>query len=120
MPVKPLGIRDPCTMAVLSIIHQYRTGWHTYTSPQMPGLFLTGPDEDAQALLDALPSTICALIHAAEQRSASIHRTQSYRGSTDQVRNADVKEIMHFLVAFTEPGVPRKRADLPKRRTNGK
>ena len=107
-------------MAVLSIVHQYRTGWHTYTSPQMPGLFLTGPDEDAQALLDALPSTICALIHAAEQRSPSIHQTRPYRGSADFARNADVKEVLHFWVAFTGPGAPRNEADCPKRRMNGK
>ena len=82
--------------AVLSIVHQYGTGWHTYTSPQMPGLFLAGPDEDAQALLDVLPSTICALISVAEQRSASIRQTQSYRGGAGFAHNADVKETLHF------------------------
>ena len=106
--------------AVLSVVHQHGTGWHTYTSPQMPGLFLTGPDEDAQALFDVLPSTICALIYAAEQRPASIHQTPSYRGRADCPRHADVKEILHFLVAFTDPDVPKQETESLYRQADGK
>ncbi len=70
--------------AILSVFHERQTGWHTFTSPQIRGLFLTGPDKDAQALLEALPSTIRALIEAMEHRSVSIQQAESYRGLAAQ------------------------------------
>ncbi len=104
--------------AILSVFHQHETGWHTYTSPQLPGLFLTGPDEDAMALSDVLASTICALIQAAEQRAVSIRRAESYRGHIASGHNIAVRDVLHFLV--TNPGSEASNLDAyPARQDNG-
>ena len=89
--------------AIMSVFHEHQTGWHTYTSPQIRGLFLTGPDEDAQALLKALPSTICALIESMEHRSVSVQQAESYRGYAASAQGAGTKEVLHFLVSSAEP-----------------
>ena len=104
--------------AILSVFHQHETGWHTYTSPQLPGLFLAGPDEDALSLSDALPSTICALIEAADQRAVSIRRAESYRGRAAPGHNdVNARDVLHFLVTSAEPAASTG-ASLAERRNN--
>ena len=93
--------------AILSVIHQHETGWHTYTSPQLPGLFLSGPEEDAAALSEALAATICALIEAAEQRAVSVRRAESYRGRIAAGHNIAVRDVLHFLVTNPEAGASK-------------
>lgn len=88
---------------ILSVFHQLETGWHTYTSPQLPGLFLAGPDEDARALSDALPSTICALIEAADRRAVSIRRVESYRSRFTTNRDIAARDVLHFFVTHAGP-----------------
>ncbi len=105
--------------AILSVFHQHETGWHTYTSPQLPGLFLTGPDEDALSLSDALPSTICALIEAADQRAVLIRRAESYRSRAAAGHNEhNMKDVLHFLVTSAEPGASKPETSLAARRNN--
>lgn len=105
--------------AILSVFHQHETGWHTYTSPQLPGLFLTGPDADAPALCDALPSTIGALIEAADQRAVSILPAESYRGRAAAGHNSvNEGDVLHFLVTTTEPGATKGDAFLDARQDN--
>ena len=104
--------------AILSVIHQHETGWHTYTSPQLPGLFLTGPEEDARALSDALPSTICALIEAADQRAVSIRQAESYRGRLASGHNIIARDVLHFLVTSAGPEVANSEA-YPARQDHG-
>lgn len=104
--------------AILSVFHQHETGWHTYTSPQLPGLFLTGPDEDARALSDALAATICALIEAAEQRAVSIRQAESYRGHLASGHNVAARDVLHFLVTSAAPEMPNSDA-YPARQDHG-
>lgn len=105
--------------AILSVFHQHETGWHTYTSPQLPGLFLTGPDEDALSLSDALPSTIRALIEAADQRAVLIRRAESYRSRTAAGHNnVNTGDVLHFLVTSVERGASKSDASLTARRNN--
>jgi hypothetical protein len=104
--------------AILSVFHQHETGWHTYTSPQLPGLFLTGPDEDARALSDALPSTICALIEAADQRAVSIRQAESYRGGLGTGHNIAARDVLHFLVTSAGPEASNSEV-YPARQDNG-
>ena len=96
--------------AILSVFHRHETGWHTYTSPQLPGLFLTGPDADARALSDALPSTICALIEAADQRAVSIRQAESYRGRLGPGHNIAARDVLHFLVTSAGPEASNSEA----------
>lgn len=106
--------------AILSVFHQHETGWHTYTSPQLPGLFLAGPDEDALSLSDALPSTISALIEAADQRAVLIRRAESYRGRVGPGHNdVNARDVLHFLVTSAERGASKPGASLAERRNNG-
>ena len=116
---KRWAVRERCMAAILSVFHQHETGWHTYTSPQLPGLFLTGPDEDALSLSDALPSTIRALIEAADQRAVLIRRAESYRSRAAAGHNAKMADVLHFLVTNAEPDALKSDASLAARRNNG-
>lgn len=103
--------------AILSVFHRHETGWHTFTSPQLPGLFLTGPDEDALSLSDALPSTIRALIEAADQRAVRIRRAESYRSRAGAGHDdANVGDVLHFLVTSAGPGASKADASPAERR----
>lgn len=105
--------------AILSVFHQHETGWHTFTSPQLPGLFLCGPDADAPALSDALPSTICALIEAADQRAVLIRRAESYRSHAAPGHNSvKARDVLHFLVTSAEPEASKGDDSLAARRDN--
>ena len=105
--------------AILSVFHQHETGWHTFTSPQLPGLFLAGPDEDALSLSDALPSTIRALIEAADQRAVLIRRAESYRSRIGPGHNINVRDVLHFLVTSVEPEASNLDGPPAVRRDNG-
>ncbi len=81
---------------VLSVLHEQDGGWHTFTSEQIPGLFVTGPEIDMPSLLDALPSTIHALIVAGGGVDYVIRRITSsevLRKATDNI------ETLHFYAA---------------------
>jgi hypothetical protein len=43
------------TEAIISVRHKYDDGWHTFTSPQVPGLYLVGKTEDLEGLYAAIP-----------------------------------------------------------------
>jgi len=88
--------------AILSVFHEHVAGWHTFTSPQMPGLFLTGPDEDFNALCDALPSTINALIEAEGRRPVSIQAAESYHNNVTEAAKADRQKVLHFMITSIE------------------
>jgi hypothetical protein len=58
----------------MTVHHQEKSGWHIFTSDQLPGLFLTGRDEDYTELCESLPGTISALIMArAGQEKTLVH-----------------------------------------------
>ncbi len=85
---------------VLSVAHQHNAGWHTFTSMQLPGLFLTGPDDQYAALREALVSTIAALIAAERGRSSDALRLDvSQVPSFKRFRAGKNDEpVLHFVV----------------------
>lgn len=82
--------------AVLSVVHRHTAGWHTFTSGQLPGLFLTGPDEQFAELREALASTINALIHADSGINPDISPLPSF---IPRRAHEGCEETLHFRVA---------------------
>jgi hypothetical protein len=87
---------------VLTILHRHTTGWHTFTSLQLPGLFVTAKDEDSDELLETLPSTINALIRAHSNRMVSAVPLKPYVDKFAEAGCPDEETVIHFMLSDHE------------------
>ena len=92
---------------VLQVSHETRAQWHTFTSSDVPGLFVMGQSDHLSDLLDSLPATIAALVEARTGKSADVRRLdyllgQEGHGSSPVKRAraepASAQELMQFLL----------------------
>jgi hypothetical protein len=84
--------------SVLTVLHQEKSGWHIFTSNQLPGLFLTGRTEDYTELFESLPSTISALLTARAGRQNA--RVQVFRVAPDEGMSSSTTPdtLLHFAI----------------------
>lgn len=84
--------------SVITVLHQEKSGWHIFTSDQLPGLFLSGRDEDYTELCESLPSTISALIAARANRQTGgvqVFRMTPYGGMSSSPMP---DTVLHFAI----------------------
>lgn len=51
-------------MEMITVLYECDDGWHKFTSPELPGLYMIVPPDDIAAACADLPSAIEALIYA--------------------------------------------------------
>ena len=88
---------------VLAIIHRHTMGWHTYTSPQLKGLFVTGPDDQASSLRDSVPVTIKALVEAGGNRRLDRWEwLDSFQEEHGDSSRSDRDDILHVAIDLVD------------------
>lgn len=63
---------------IIDVIHECADGWHTFTSPQVPGLFLTAERNDLEEIYAEIPKAIEALTKADFGKSIRAKLVDSY------------------------------------------
>jgi hypothetical protein len=63
---------------IIDVSHTCSDGWHEFTSPQIPGLFLTAPRDDLPTVFEEIPVIIAELIKGDTGFAYSVKAEQSY------------------------------------------
>ncbi|MGH9552163.1 MAG: hypothetical protein ACRD3W_22440 [Terriglobales bacterium] len=57
----------------IRVIHEYEDGWHTFTSPDVPGFYLVVEAADLATAVADIPNAIAELIYANRGERVSVH-----------------------------------------------
>ncbi len=63
---------------IIDVTHECSEGWHTFTSTQFPGLFVTGQQQDLEDLYAEVPLVIAALAKSDFDKHISVTPVQTY------------------------------------------
>lgn len=83
---------------ILDVHHHCADGWHEFTSPQIPGFFLTAEQDDLEVAFDDVPVMIGALIEADHGVQVSVKLEQSYDEYVAGLPEGYKPSIRHYSV----------------------
>jgi len=63
---------------IIDVMHECADGWHTFTSPQVPGLFLTAEMAQLEEIYAEIPTAIAALAKADFGKDVKAELVKSY------------------------------------------
>jgi hypothetical protein len=63
---------------IIEVRHDCEDGWHTFTSQQVPGLFLAGERQDLEELYEEIPQVIAALAKQDFGRDVEVTSVETY------------------------------------------
>lgn len=84
---------------IVDVWHHRTDGYHKFTSPQVPGLYMIGEDKDVDEIFEEIPILIAALVKADFGFEVSVSREGTcalYREITEHMPGP---AILHFSVA---------------------
>jgi hypothetical protein len=88
----------PPGKAIVTVLHEVDEGWHTFTSEQVPGLFLTGRDEDLEQLYESVPGVIADLAKADFGRDVVVLQERTFSYYVQSLAPASVPPVSHYSI----------------------
>jgi len=83
---------------VVDVVHEVVDGWHRFTSPQVPGLYIIVGANDYVAGLNDVPHAIELLIEGDYGRKVAVKQTGTFAAYTDRMP-ADMRPtIFHYVI----------------------
>ena len=83
--------------SVVSVRHEMTDGFHVFTSPQMPGFYLVGPDDDFPGLCDTIPTAIASLAEANLKKKFSVRPVDTFSAYREATVDRQ-RTLMHFVL----------------------
>ena len=83
---------------IIEVKHDVSNGWHEFTSPQVPGLYIVAEMDDLEAAYEDVPVVIAQLIYADFGLKVTIERKPSYSEYLDGLVDAYKPSIRHYSV----------------------
>lgn len=83
---------------IIDVQHECENGWHVFTSPHVPGLFLTGQQDDLEELYDEIPHVICALARADFGQDVVVEPVQTYLQYVEGLPDGFKPGVKHFSI----------------------
>ena len=84
--------------AIITVLHESGDGWHTFTSEQVPGLFLTGREEDLQQLYEAVPNVIAELAKADFGSDVVVSQEGTFSSYMESFTPARIPPLSHYSI----------------------
>ena len=84
--------------SIISVKHECADGWHTFTSPQVPGLYLVGRDDDLEGIYQAIPDAIARLALADFGVKVVVRQEKTFSSCVEGLPNKNRAEIAHYSV----------------------
>lgn len=63
---------------IIDVRHECVNGWHEFTSPQVPGLYIVAEQNDLEAAYADIPEVLALIIEADTGKKVTIKREPSY------------------------------------------
>ena len=86
------------TDQIITVSHEHSEGWHTFTSEQVPGLFVTGRDEDLQGLYEAVPVVIAELAKVDFGRMVTVTPEHTFSSYMEEIRPTDIPPVRYYSI----------------------
>ena len=83
---------------VVSVRHERSDGFHVFTSPEVPGLYLLGPDNDYQGLESTIPEAIINLAEADQRKPFRVRRVWPYSSEISSDTAGKATFLYYILV----------------------
>ncbi len=83
---------------IIEVKHEVSNGWHEFTSPQVPGLYIVAEMDDLEAAYEDVPMVIAQLIEADFGLKVVVEREPSYSEYLDGLPEAFKPSIRHYSV----------------------
>ena len=83
---------------IIEVRHEFTNGWHEFTSPQIPGLYVVAELDDLEAAYEDVPVVIGQLIEADFGLKVTITREPSYEEYLEGLRESFRPSIRHYSV----------------------
>ena len=88
-------------MEIVDVIHDCKDGWHKFTSPQIPGLYIVAAADDLEEAYADIPRAIAELIFADRGRRPVVRAESSYAEYLKTLpASRRPSEIRHYSVEF--------------------
>ena len=65
-------------MEIITVLHECADGWHTFTSPEVPGFYMIVEESDLQGAYEDIPHAIEALIFADSGKRVNVRPQKTY------------------------------------------
>ncbi len=82
---------------IIDVMHECSDGWHTFTSTQVPGLFMTGEQNDLEEMYDEIPVAIAALTKADFGKDVLVVPVDTYTDYASRLP-ASHQPVTHYAV----------------------
>jgi hypothetical protein len=86
------------TMPVVAVVYENVEGYHRFTSPQVPGLFVIVEPADYKVGLDDVPAALGMLIESDTGGKVSVRQIETFSEYTDRMPDDAKPTIFHFVV----------------------
>jgi hypothetical protein len=83
---------------IIDVRHECANGWHEFTSPQVPGLYIVAEQDDLEAAYEDVPVVLALLIEADTGRKVTVKREPSYEEYVDALPESYRPSIRHYSV----------------------
>jgi hypothetical protein len=70
--------RKSAAVEIITVVHECEDGWHKFTSPEIPGLYMIVRQHDLEAAYSDIPRAIEMLIFADNGQRVSVRPQTTY------------------------------------------
>ena len=83
---------------IIDVLHECEEGWHTFTSPHIPGLYLVGEQPHLQELYDEIPQVISTLAKADFGREVLVSLEKTYSSYLEELPDHYRPDVRHYSI----------------------
>jgi len=89
----------PTVDSIVGVAHEVDDGWHTFTSPQVPGLYMIGKSEDLEELYASVPKVIEELARADFGLIVKVTQRETFSSYIERMnKKFAALELIHYSV----------------------
>lgn len=85
-------------MPIIDVVYENVEGYHRFTSPQIPGLYVIVEPKDFEAGLDDVPEAIRILIEDKGKNKVAVHRVPTFDSFIKRMPEKRRPHIFHYSV----------------------
>jgi hypothetical protein len=87
-------------MEIVTVLHVCEEGWHKFTSPELPGLYMIVPQDDLGAAYADLPRAIEELIYADTGKRVSAQPQKTFGDCLSAIARTQDPIPQHYSIEF--------------------
>jgi len=87
------------SMQIVTVLHRHEDGFHTFTSPEIPGLYMVVTSDDLQGAYRDLPRALEKLIFADSGKRVRVEPAQTYDAYLKSRPDSHLAVTHHYQIS---------------------